>query len=210
MPASVLQQALKFSCEPGEDSGADARVSWLKSVFGVDAVAEQFVGKSRWTGEACEGPLFRSRMCGSLLPASATNPFRHSVFLYAAQRHMHEGRPLLQGPLNAGPDSSSALHIGRSPAVALHTAYKLDFGSSLDGADGSGQQAPLSLSAQACTGVVVVGHADGRLLAHACHGLLGPCWAGDGTGGAAAQCVADAKGEGSAGAVIKRAISAAF
>ena len=69
VPASVLQQALKFSCEPGEDSGADAQASWLKSVFGVDAVAEQFVGKSRWTGEAREGPLFWRRMCGSLLPA---------------------------------------------------------------------------------------------------------------------------------------------
>lgn len=109
---------------------------------------------------------------------------------------MHEGRPLLQGPLNAGSiDSNAALQRGRSPAVALHTAYKLNFGSSLDAADcdASGRQAPLSLSAQACTSVVVVGHADGRLLAHACHGLLGPCWADDRAGGAA-RCVADAKG----------------
>lgn len=52
VPASVLQQALEFSSAPGEDSGADLQTAWLKSVFGVDAVAEQFAGKSRWTGEA--------------------------------------------------------------------------------------------------------------------------------------------------------------
>ena len=167
-------------------------------------------GQVRRVRAHCSGAHVRLTAACLPVPTSASAPFCLSFLPRAAQRHMHEGRPLLQGPLNAGsPDSSAALQRVRSPAVALHTAYKLDFGSSCDGAGGSARQAPLSLSAQACTGVVVVGHADGRLLAHACHGLLGPCWADDGTGGAA-QCVVDAKGGGgSAGAVIKMGISAA-
>lgn len=83
---------------------------------------------------------------------------------------MHDSAsPCLQGPLNAGAASITA--DAGAPAVAMHCSFQL----ALPGA--AGDESVGGLPPHCCTSCVVTGLSDGRLFAHACHGLLGPCWA---------------------------------
>ena len=52
VPSSVLQGALEYSEPHHEGCVAVSPKGWLKAVFGVDALAENFAGKPQWIGES--------------------------------------------------------------------------------------------------------------------------------------------------------------
>ena len=99
---------------------------------------------------------------------------------------MHEGRPLLQGPVN--PSLPDAIGL-KAKANALFVSFKLGF--LPDKGIHSAQGQPPASPSPSCTSIVAVGTSDGRIFNHIGHGLLGPIWSEESQKW---QCAVDEKG----------------